>query len=223
MRAMSKRTLLGIAVVAALAVTLALLFVLRGRRGAPAPVAPAPTREASSGAPLEPPPVATRSAEPEPAALPAGFAGVDLEDVRAALPDNSYWHLAAPTDDPALLAEREQAAARRNELYGKVLSGTGSDEEIVAYFEERTRTSNDYVAFADHLLEHYSDELSDQDLTLLHVARRLHLARLEEIPRKLQEARERRAQQEEARRAWREAEREFAEGEATPEDSESAL
>jgi len=215
---MSKRWLLAIAVVAAVAVALAV--ALRGRRGTPAtPVAPVP---AHAGAPSEPSPAPASAADPEPPALPGGFTDVDLEQVRAALPDNSYWRLAAPTDDPALLAEREAAAARRNELFGKVLSGTGSDEEIVAYFEERTRTSNDFVAFADHLLEHYSDELTDQDLTLLHVAKRMHLARLEEIPRKLQEARERRALQEDARRAWRETEREFAEDEPAPDDFESA-
>jgi len=218
---MSKRWPLGIAVLAALAVVFAL--AVRARRELPAPAAPS---QADGRVPPGAPPAdatTPRAAEPEPPALPGGFADVDLEEVRAALPENAYWRLAAPTDDPALLAERENAAALRNELFGKVLSGTGSDEEIVAYFEERTRTSNDYVAFADHLLEHYPDELSDQDLTLLHVARRLHLARLEEIPRKLQEARERRVAQQEARRAWREAEREFAEGEPAPDDSESAL
>lgn len=217
MRGVSKRAL--IAVAAALLAALALGLTLRARRVAPSVTPPPAPDSAASATPA--PPVLPRDSGPEPPALPAGFADVDLDAVRAALPDNTYWRLAAPTSDPALLAERERAAALRNELYGKVLSGTGSDEEIVAYFDERSHTSGDYVAFADYLLEHSSDQLTDQDLTLLHVARRLQLARLEEIPRKLQEARERRGAQEEARRAWRESERAFA-GEDDASDSESA-
>jgi hypothetical protein len=79
------------------------------------------------------------------------------------------------------------------------------------------RASTDYVQFVDHLLEHYGSNLTDQDLTLLHLAKRLHQARLEEIPRRLQEARERKAEQDEVRRQWLEEEREFrGEAEAPP-------
>ncbi len=219
MRGVSKRALIAIAV-AALVVALGLGLALREAHTTILFLPPPATDSAASAAP-EPSPLVPSDGGPEPPALPAGFADVDLDAVRAALPDNTYWRLAAPTSDPELLAERERAAALRNELYGKVLSGTGSDEEIVAYFDERSRTGADYVAFAEYLLEHSADQLTDQDLTLLHVARRLQLARLEEIPRKLQEARERRSAQEEARRAWRESERAFA-GEDDASDSESA-
>jgi len=162
-----------------------------------------PTRTSAHWAPAA---RATPEASPE---APLGLGSVDLEEVRAALPDNLYWQTAAPTDDPALLEEREREKAYRNEQYGKILSGTGSDAEILDYYDYRMRASTDYVQFVDYVLEHYGSDLSDQDQTLLHVAKRLHLARLEEIPRRLQEARERKAQQDEVRRAWLEEEREF--------------
>jgi len=177
------------------------------------------TQSPSAGAS---PPPAAEPAQPEaprPAAgpgapdvsseLPLGLGAVDLEEVRAALPDNLYWQTAAPTNDPAVLEEREREKAFRNEQYGKILSGTGTDAEIVDYYDHRMRASTDSVQFADYLLEHYGSDLTDQDQTLLHVAKRLHLARLEEIPRRMQEARERKAAQDEARRAWLEEEREF--------------
>lgn len=172
--------------------------------------------EGESPPPASPPGAPDFSSEP-----PLGIGSVDLDEVRAALPDNLYWQSAAPTDDPAVLEERDREKALRNEQYGKILSGTGTDAEILAYYDQRMRASTDYVAFADHLLEHYGSDLSDQDQTLLHVAKRLHLARLEEIPRRIQEARERRAVQDEARRKWLEEEREFrSDSESPPREPE---
>lgn len=181
------------------------------RAPAPRPRAAAPHPPAA--ATPAPPPAAQKLAQPaapgaEPE-LPLGLGAVDLGEVRAALPDNLYWESAAPSDDPRVLEARERAAAFRNEQYGKILSGTGSDEVILDYYEHRTRASTDYIQFVDYLLEHHGSDLTDQDQTLLHLAKRLHAARLEEIPRRIQEARERQAAQDEARRAWREEEREF--------------
>jgi hypothetical protein len=135
-------------------------------------------------------------------AMRGSWENVDLEAVRQALPDNLYWKAAAPTEDPRLLEEREVERERWNVEYGKVLSGTGSDEEIRAYFDYRARLSGDYVEFATYLLDHYGEELPDRDVQLLKLARRLHLARLEELPRKVQEALLRKNQQDEARAAW---------------------
>ena len=155
-----------------------------------------------------------------PSELPLGLGAVDLAAVRAALPDNLYWQTAAPTQDPQLLEEREREKAFRNEQYGKILSGTGTEEEILDYYDHRMRVSTDYVAFTDYLLEHYGSDLTDQDLTLLHVARRLQLARLEEIPRKIEEARERMAVQTETRNKWLEEERAFqSDSESPPGDA----
>jgi hypothetical protein len=185
---------------------------------APEPATPSPSAGASPPPAAEPaapeaPPPAERPGAPEPSPeLPLGLGAVDLEEVRAALPDNLYWQTAAPSDDPAVLEAREREKAFRNEQYGKILSGTGTDAEILDYYDYRMRASTDYVQFADYLLEHYGSDLTDQDQTLLHVAKRLHLARLEEIPRRMQEARERKAAQDEARRAWLEEERAFRGG-----------
>src|SRR5262245_18376974 len=174
----------------------------------PAPAASAPVPAEPAAPPAAEPPAAA-SPETAPALPPLGLGGVDLDEVRTALPDNLYWTAAAPTSDPTLLEEREREKAFRNEQYGKVLSGTGTDAEILDYYDHRMRASTDYVALVDYLLEHHGSDLTDQDLTLLHVAKRLHLARLEEIPRRIQEARERRALQDQARRQWLEDEAKF--------------
>jgi hypothetical protein len=199
--------------VVALALCAGLVVVGRSR---PAPAgrdpeaaAPAPPPAPAPAETQAPPPSAGPGAAEDAPAAVLGLAAVDLEEVRAALPENLYWQSFAPTSDPALLEEREREKAFRNEQYGKILSGTGSDAEILDYYDHRMRASTDYIQFVDHLLEHYGSDLTDQDLTLLHVAKRLHQARLEEIPRRIQEARERKAQQDEARRAWLEQEREF--------------
>jgi hypothetical protein len=84
-----------------------------------------------------------------------------------------------------------------------VLSNTASEEEIVAYYTHRDRLASDYVQFASHVLENYGHDLSIRDLGLLKVAVELNLARLEEIPREMAEAQERRKAHEKAREEWR--------------------
>jgi len=209
-----RRALLSIVVVLVLAGLAAAAWRMRGGPpAAPAPRASAGPPPAAAPAEREAPPPADEPAAPRASEaspdLPLGLGAVDLEEVRAALPDNLYWQTSAPTNDPAVLEQREREKAHRNEQYGKILSGTGTEEEILDYYDHRMRASTDYIQFVDHLLEHYSSDLTDQDLGLLHLAKRLHQARLEEIPRRLQEAKERKAEQDEARRAWREGEREF--------------
>lgn len=177
--------------------------------GAPAALAPAP----EPGAP-EPPPagadagggtalVPEAAVEPDLAAdLSGTWEAVDMEAVRRALPDNSYWKRGLPSDDPRVQAERDEAWKRQNDLYGKVLSGTGSEDEIRAYFAGRQRVSADYVEFATYLLDHYGEELPDRDVGLLELARSMHLRRLEELPRKQEEAFARKREQDAARAAW---------------------
>ena len=128
--------------------------------------------------------------------------GVDLDAVRAALPDNLYWHLSAPTTDEQVIEEREHERARWNVEYGKVLSGTGSEDEIRAYYDHKSRLSADYIEFSTYLIDHYESVLPPRDVALLQLARRLHQARLEEVPRKLEEAFERKRAQDAARAAW---------------------
>jgi hypothetical protein len=128
--------------------------------------------------------------------------GVDMDAVRAALPDNLYWQLSVPTKDEQVNEKRERERARWNVEYGKVLSGTGSEEEIRAYYDYKSRLSGDYIELSTYLLDHYEAELPGQDVALLRLARRLHQARLEEVPRKLEEAFERKREQDAARAAW---------------------
>jgi hypothetical protein len=137
------------------------------------------------------------------------WAVVDMEEIRRALPNNIYWRLSFPTKDPQVLEERDAERARWNVEYGKMLSGTASEDEIRAYYDLRARLSGDYIEFTSYLLDHYKDDLSERDVGLLDLARRLHLARLEEIPRKVQEAFDRKRRQDEARAAWLADEAEF--------------
>jgi hypothetical protein len=153
---------------------------------------------------------------PEADPLRANWQAVDLEDVRRALPDNIYWKLSAPTKDPQLQEWRDAERARWNVEYGKILSGTASEQEIRAYYDQRARMSGDYVEFATYILDHYGDTLPERDTGLLKLARRLNLARLEEIPRKVEEALQRKQAQDAARAAWLADQAQFGGGDADP-------
>ena len=172
---------------------------------APAPEArPEPPRSASAQTPPAPAPAPEpeRTSGAQPAEPGTPWAAIDLEAVRVALPNNLYWQNAAPSDDARIVQEREAERARWNVEYGKVLSGTASDAEIQAYYQHRQRLSADYVEFTTYVLDHQGPGLSEQDVTLLELARRLHLARLEEYPRQLQVALDRKLEQDRAREAW---------------------
>jgi hypothetical protein len=127
---------------------------------------------------------------------------VDMKALQRTIPNNLYWAMAMPTKDEALIEWRREERTRWNVEYGKVLSGTGTEEEVTGYYAYRQRLSNDYVEFAGYVLAHYGDKLSGQDKALLNLAMDMHMVRLEEIPRQLAEAQERRRQHEEARSVW---------------------
>jgi hypothetical protein len=205
----TRRLLLGLALAGlALAALLAVRAALRARAPEP-PAAAAPPR---AERPAELPPLATEVPPPpeEEVALPdpdadafeEAWSSVDLEAVRAALPDNSYWQRSAPTQDERVLREREDERVRRNDLYGKVLSGTGTEEDVRSYYADRQRYSTDAIQLVDYLLEHHEADLTERDQQFLQIARRLHLARLQEIPRRLEEGLARKRSQDEARAAW---------------------
>lgn len=134
---------------------------------------------------------------------------VDMEALQRTIPKNVYWAIAMPTKDEALIEWRREERTRWNVEYGKVLSGTGTEAEVNGYYAYRQRLSNDYVEFAGYVLAHYGDKLSGQDKALLNLAMDMHMVRLEEIPRQLAEAQERRRQHEEARRVWLAEQRAF--------------
>lgn len=127
---------------------------------------------------------------------------IDLEDLREEMPDNAFWSLGAPTDDPAVLDRRRERRDRMNRELGKVMSNTGTEAEVRAYYTERERVSSDYVAFTSRLLERYGDVLPERDHGLVSLARDMHRARLEELPRHLREALDRRETHAAAREAW---------------------
>lgn len=193
----------------------------------PAPTAASPPARApetrpggsspSAGAPSDPAPRGARGLDglADPA---VAWSKVDLDAVRAQMPDNLYWKLSMPTKDAALLREREEVRGYWKQQYGKVLSNTATEEEVRAYYAHRQRLSADSVEFAAHLLDHYRDVLPERDLGLLELARELHLARLEEYPRNLSDALERREAHEAARRAWLEDQARFEEVEEPPAD-----
>jgi hypothetical protein len=176
-----------------------------------APVAAAETAPAPAPAPTLVAPV-DESLPPESAGAPAALAaggeeetpmvGLDLERLRSKLPEHSYWQLQAPTTDPELLRMREARARDLNVLYGKVLSGTGSDEDIRAYFEERRRISEDAVAFASAVIVEMGDDLGERERAMLDLAITLHRERLAELPRRIAEAEERKREQDARREEW---------------------
>jgi len=136
---------------------------------------------------------------------------VDMEEIRTAMPDTLYWKMAAPTQDPEVLRAREEERARWNTEYGKVLSNTATAEEIDAFYAQQQRISEDYLEFLVYLGSHYAEVIPSKDVGLLKLAGELHLARLEEIPRRITEAQERREAHDAARRAWLEEQKKFDE------------
>lgn len=147
---------------------------------------------------------------PDEDALAAAWAEVDLDEVRRAMPDNIYFEMSAPTTDEAVIAERAAERNRWNDAYGKVLSGTGTEEEVLAYYDMRARLSSDYLEFTTYLLDNHGKSLAERDVGLLELARRLHAARLQAIPRQVEEALERKRLQDAAREEWLADEAEFA-------------
>ena len=128
---------------------------------------------------------------------------VDLDALRDELPDNAFWTLAAPTDDPAVLAQRREAREAQNREWGRILSNTAPEADVRAFYAERQRESSDLVTFTTRLLDEYGPVLPDRDRGLVELSRRMHRQRLEELPRRLQEALDRRAAHVDAVAAWK--------------------
>ncbi len=140
------------------------------------------------------------------------WARVDLEALRAELPDNAFWELAVPDDDPRVAAARRAERDRWNRELGRILSNTATEAENRAFYGERQRISSDYVLLTTRLLELHGDDLPDRDRGLVELARTLHRARLQEIPRRVAEALARREAHERVRAQWLEDEAAFASG-----------
>lgn len=226
---------LGVVVVVAIALVVGVAWLLRRvnaeRRSArTAPVVAAPA--AAPGSPrarvtpvwrsdLDDEPAQDQAYKADPLAplqdTAESWAQVDFDEIRKAMPDNLYWKMAFPTKDPALLKEREERRAQWNTDFGKVQSNTATDEEIDAYYGEQQQISNDYLEFLVYLATHYGEAVPKGEIGALKLAGELHLARLEEIPRKIAEAKERHAAHEKARQAWLEEQKQFATPAPAPE------
>ncbi|WP_437832658.1 hypothetical protein [Sorangium sp. So ce1153] len=150
-----------------------------------------------------------RGAAPAPGAAdtPEDAAGsgypVDLERLRAQLPDNLYWQLGAPTDDPRELQARADEQERWEGLFGKVQSNTASEEEVLRYYEHSRRVSEDYIQLASVVLAQHGDALPERDRGLYELSIEMHSSRLAEIPRQIEGALARKEAQDRARDEWR--------------------
>ena len=152
----------------------------------------------------------SRAGGQEPEDMETPWAAVDLHALQVELPDNLYWKMAVPTKDQAILDERQAERDRWNVEYGKILSNTATPDEIDTYYAHRYRLSSDYIQVATIILADYGDELEQKDVGLLKVAIELHMARLEEIPRQIEEAHERCAAHERVRQEWLASQKAFA-------------
>jgi hypothetical protein len=148
------------------------------------------------------------TSEPEDMSTP--WEVVDLHALQVELPDNLYWKMAVPTKDQAILDEREAERDRWNVEYGKILSNTATADEIDTYYAYRYRLSSDYIQVATILLADYGEKLEQKDVGLLKVAIELHMARLEEIPRQIEEAHQRCEAHERVRQDWLASQKAFA-------------
>lgn len=130
---------------------------------------------------------------------------LDLAQLREVTAGNLYWETGVPTSDQEVAKARAERAKAANVLYGKVLSGTGTEEEVRTYFAERKREHEDAIRFAQAALDAGGADLPDKDRGLLLLAIELNGARLAELPRGLEEALARRAEQDRRRAEWRAA------------------
>lgn len=144
------------------------------------------------------------------------WAQIDFDEIRRALPDSMYWKMAFPTKDPDLIAERQRIRDQWNAQFGKIQANVATDEEIDAYYAEQEKLSNDYLEFLVYLADHYGNAVPRSEIGALKLAGQMHLAKLEEMPRRIAEAKERHAAHEQARQAWLEEQKQFATPGAAP-------
>lgn len=108
---------------------------------------------------------------------------VNLDALRARLPDNRYWALGAPTSDPAAARARAERARRDNAAFGRIQANEATPEEIRAYYAERRALSKDYLELAQLVLAEQGDQLPERDRGLFELSATLHRARLQQIDR----------------------------------------
>jgi len=129
--------------------------------------------------------------------LPPGFnsgdpavawAKVDLEALKADMPNNLYWVLAAPTKDEQVLAERREIKEYWDKQRAQINANRASEKQIRDYFQHREQVTTDYIEFATSLLNRYHDVLPEEAYSFQVFARNLNLVLLQELPKKLNNA-----------------------------------
>ncbi len=131
-------------------------------------------------------PGADDTPSPDLAAEPTGHVEpypVNLDALRARLPDNRYWALGVPTSDPAVARARAERARRDNTAFGRIQANEATPEEIRAYYAERRAISNDYLELAQLVLAEQGDRLPERDRGMFELSATLHRARLQQIDR----------------------------------------
>lgn len=108
---------------------------------------------------------------------------VNLDALRARLPDNRYWALGAPTSDPAIAKARAERAERDNKALGRIQANEASPEDIRAYYAERRAISKDYLQIAELVLAEQGERLPERDRGMFELSVTLHRARLQQIDR----------------------------------------
>lgn len=141
---------------------------------------------------------------------------IDLREARAAMPDNLYWSMAAPTKDEEILKAREQEKERRDQQYGRVLSGDASEDEVKDYYDWRRRVSSDFLEFADFMSRSYADGSNEELKGMLALAVKLHTARLAQIDSDLAAALARAQEHARIREEWQREQAEFHTRPASP-------
>jgi hypothetical protein len=108
-----------------------------------------------------------------------------------------------PTNDLQLLQQRAEEVRRWSELYGKVRAGEASEEEIHSYYGYLRQVSEEYLSVVSGMLHKHREQLSERDRGLLVLSMELHRARLQSLPRQLEEALARKRLQDQRREQWR--------------------
>jgi hypothetical protein len=108
---------------------------------------------------------------------------VQLDALRARIPNNRYWTLGAPTSDPAVAKLRAARAEQDNRALGRITANEATPEEIRAYYAERRAISEDYLELSELVLKEQGEALPERDRGMFELSARLHRSRLQQIER----------------------------------------